>query len=150
MTLHHAYAGMGLNTLKNEIVIKSANEEIRKAKEFVLEQLRHVSILEKDRSNIAFCVAEAVTNAIKHGNKSDSSKKVKIEIETDMNQVCVIVHDEGKGFDISSIPDPTEEDNLTNPSGRGVFFIKKLMTSVEVMKDSVGASVKMIRLIKND
>jgi serine/threonine-protein kinase RsbW len=36
------------------------------------------------------------------------------------------VSDEGNGFDVNSIPDPTAPENIENLSGRGIFIIKKL------------------------
>jgi serine/threonine-protein kinase RsbW len=41
------------------------------------------------------------------------------------------VEDEGPGFDPATIPDPTEDENLEIPSGRGVMLIKAYMTEVE-------------------
>lgn len=145
MTLKNSCAKRGTDALRSEIVITSANEEIRTVKEFISEQLGYVSLSDKERSNISFSVTEAVTNAIKHGNNYDVAKKVTISIEANEMIVRVAVRDEGAGFDIESVPDPTESDNLTNPSGRGVFFIKAMMSTVETVKDETGFTLVMTR-----
>ncbi|MER3632266.1 MAG: hypothetical protein C4325_08950 [Blastocatellia bacterium] len=41
------------------------------------------------------------------------------------------VEDEGEGFDVSSIPDPLDPDNLFKASGRGVLFIFNIMDEVQ-------------------
>lgn len=145
MTLRPAYSNMGPDIVRSEIVIKSSNEDIRAAKEFISEQLGYVSLSDKDRSNISFSVTEAVTNAIKHGNNYDASKSVVISFEATDVAVRVSVRDQGPGFDIDSAPDPTEADKLMNPSGRGVFFIKSMMTSVETFQDKDGFTLIMTR-----
>jgi len=41
------------------------------------------------------------------------------------------VTDEGEGFDPGSVPDPTAEENIEIPSGRGIMLMRAYMTSVE-------------------
>jgi serine/threonine-protein kinase RsbW len=74
---------------------------------------------------------EAVTNAIRHGNRCDLSKKVRLSIEArEQRFLCFTVKDEGEGFDPTSIPDPTSPENIAEPNGRGVFLINKLADKV--------------------
>ena len=39
--------------------------------------------------------------------------------------------DEGEGFDVNSIPDPLDPQNLFKTSGRGVLFIYNIMDEVK-------------------
>ena len=43
----------------------------------------------------------------------------------------VSVHDEGPGFDPTSLPDPTDPANLARVSGRGLLLIQTFMDKVE-------------------
>ena len=43
------------------------------------------------------------------------------------------VADEGRGFNPEVIPDPTADENLTLPSGRGLAMIRAFMDEVEVI-----------------
>jgi serine/threonine-protein kinase RsbW len=41
------------------------------------------------------------------------------------------ITDEGDGFDPALVPDCTQEDRLTVPSGRGVMLMRSFMTRIE-------------------
>ncbi len=80
-------------------------------------------------------VREAVTNGMRHGNRMDPGKRLRIEIETRDSDgggpaVEVAVEDEGEGFDTAEVPDPLLEDNLLKDSGRGIFFMRQFMDGV--------------------
>lgn len=72
-----------------------------------------------------------IVNAIKHGNGFDPDKSVQISCEVDDERVLVIIEDQGEGFDPEDVPDPTAEENLERPSGRGIMLMRAFMTSVE-------------------
>ncbi|MFV0444336.1 MAG: ATP-binding protein [Planctomycetaceae bacterium] len=74
---------------------------------------------------------EGIVNAIKHGNGLDPDKKVMVECEVSEERVTVVIEDEGPGFDPGDVPDPTEEDNLEKPSGRGLMLMRAFMSRVE-------------------
>ena len=81
--------------------------------------------------NIMIAVTEAVNNAIKHGNSSDSHKSVSLSLHLNDNLLKFTVMDEGAGFDFDSLPDPTAPENLEKPGGRGIFLMKHLSDEVE-------------------
>jgi serine/threonine-protein kinase RsbW len=93
------------------------------------------------RINIPLACDEAITNAILHGNKNDPSKKVTVQVYVSHSRFKMRVRDEGEGFDLSKLKDPTEEENLLRSSGRGIYLIKNIMDSVE-FKDG-GRTVEM-------
>lgn len=82
------------------------------------------------RDKIPVTVDEAVTNAIKHGNKFQEDKKVYIDIHIDIDRIKIVVADEGPGFDVKSVPDPTDPTNFLKPSGRGILFMSIGMDEV--------------------
>jgi serine/threonine-protein kinase RsbW len=92
---------------------------------------------------IKIAVEEALVNAIKHGNKHDASKQVRIEAAIRPGQAEIVIEDQGSGFDRSSVPDPLAEENLEKPSGRGILLIESYMT--QVSWDMGGRRVKMIK-----
>lgn len=85
-----------------------------------------LSIEEDLYGNILIAVTEAVNNAIIHGNLSDISKYVHIEVIDTPTLFSFIISDEGMGFDYNSLPDPTAPENLEKEHGRGIFLIKNL------------------------
>ena len=76
--------------------------------------------------NILIAVLEGVTNCIIHGNKRNPLKLVHINIYSDEKVILFKISDEGAGFDLNAIPDPTKEENIENPHGRGIFLMKRL------------------------
>lgn len=85
-----------------------------------------LSIEEDLYGNILIAVTEAVNNSIIHGNLSDISKYVQIEVIDTPTLFSFIISDEGMGFDYNSLPDPTAPENLEKEHGRGIFLIKNL------------------------
>jgi serine/threonine-protein kinase RsbW len=83
------------------------------------------------RLNVPLACDEAITNAIVHGNCSRADKKVNIQIYVSPNRFRIRVRDEGEGFDIASVANPTQGEALLRPSGRGVYLMRSIMDSVE-------------------
>jgi serine/threonine-protein kinase RsbW len=107
-----------------------------------------MSFSEDDSSWIELAVHEAVINAITHGNKSADDKKVDVRFETEQNALVVVIRDYGMGFDPSKLPDPTSADNLLNPSGRGIFYMRTFMDEVDYFLHPDGGSVVRMKKYK--
>jgi len=82
----------------------------------------------RDVFHIQMAIEEAVVNAIEHGNKRDASKEVHILFVVNSDFAEMTVSDQGAGFDHQNVADPTEEERLDQPRGRGVLLIRELMT----------------------
>src|SRR5882724_8274102 len=64
-------------------------------------------------TDIEMALHEALVNAVMHGNGENSWKRVYVTCRCYMDgEVSITVRDEGKGFDSSTVPDPTSRDNL--------------------------------------
>lgn len=96
---------------------------------------------------IELAVNESTINAIQHGNSADPDKVVFLQISSDGDTLEVIVEDEGAGFDLDDIPDPTQAENLMKPGGRGILIIRAFMDKVEVTSREQGGS--RLRMVKN-
>jgi anti-sigma regulatory factor (Ser/Thr protein kinase) len=73
-----------------------------------------------------FVLDEAVENALKHANCFDPLKKITVSVKPYKFKVSITITDEGKGFHVDSLPDPTSEENIFKFNGRGVYIIKCL------------------------
>lgn len=111
--------------------IPSDTGEARKILDELLDQLGQCQWTEEDTFGIHLAVEEALMNAIKHGNQRDPSKQVHVEYRVSGQVVQIEVEDEGEGFDPDEVPDPTLEENLELPSGRGLMLMRTFMTRVE-------------------
>ena len=95
----------------------------------------------RDVFHIQMAIEEAVVNAIEHGNKRDPSKLVHVVFNVFDDLVTLSVTDQGQGFDHNNVADPTVEEHLDQPRGRGVMLIRELMT--EAKYNDKGNSVWM-------
>ncbi len=110
--------------------------------EYLQERVAKLGLIQPDRSNLFVALDEAFVNAVKHGNKNDPSKLLKITAELSSKEAAFTVEDEGEGFDVHEIPDPCDPANLFRTSGRGVLLIYNIMDEVEY--NAQGNRVKMI------
>jgi serine/threonine-protein kinase RsbW len=125
--------------LKNiSLKIKSERAEILKF-EKVLEEINGEFGLNQDRFiNLQIAISEALVNAIVHGNKENPEKFVCIDICYDKSMLTVKIKDEGEGFNLEEIPDPTNNNNLLKEHGRGIFIIKSLVDKFECCPSKKG------------
>jgi serine/threonine-protein kinase RsbW len=80
--------------------------------------------------NISVSVIEAVSNAIQHGNRNDVTKIVQLKYSKQNECITFSIIDEGSGFNIELVPDPTLPENIENIKGRGLFLIRHLADKV--------------------
>ena len=111
--------------------IESNPNNLITVEEFVNYFAKDIGIPETRMNGLMLSVTEATTNAIKHANKSDESKLVKINVNIVGRKVIISVKDEGIGFDPQKIPDPTEPENLLKDSGRGVYLMRFYMDDLK-------------------
>jgi serine/threonine-protein kinase RsbW len=85
---------------------------------------------EDDLFAIKLALEEALVNAVKHGNKLDPEKIVRIQYRVTHHRADITIEDQGPGFNPAELPDPTAEENLEMTSGRGILLMRAYMSSV--------------------
>jgi serine/threonine-protein kinase RsbW len=98
-------------------------------------------------TNVPLAVDEAISNAIKHGNRRDRRKRVEIEGQIDSQQLRIKVRDEGEGFERDPHHDPVDPSNLLAASGRGLFLIESVMDDVRYSQE--GRCIEMVKRTGN-
>jgi serine/threonine-protein kinase RsbW len=111
--------------------------------QYLLERVAKMGVISSEGSNLFVALDEAFVNAVKHGNKNDPSKLIRVGAELSPKEACFTVEDEGEGFDVQTIPDPRDPANLFKSSGRGVLLIYNIMDEVEY--NAQGNRVKMVK-----
>jgi serine/threonine-protein kinase RsbW len=111
--------------------------------QYLLARVAKLGLIAPERSNLFIALDEAFVNAVKHGNKNDPTKLVRVGAELSPKEACFTVEDEGEGFDVQTIPDPRDPANLFKSSGRGVLLIYNIMDEVEY--NAQGNRVKMVK-----
>jgi serine/threonine-protein kinase RsbW len=129
---------------RKSLIIKSKRSEIKRVEE-ILESLNSRLKMKKEKFiNFQIAASEALINAIVHGNKENEEKYVSVVFEFDEKQICLTIKDEGKGFDIDSLPDPTKEENLLKECGRGIFIMRSLVDDLDCKSCENGATLKLV------
>ena len=111
--------------------------------QYLLERVAKLGVIAPEKSNLFIALDEAFVNAVKHGNKNDPTKLVRVGAELSPKEACFTIEDEGQGFDVQTIPDPCDPANLFKSSGRGVLLIYNIMDEVEY--NAQGNRVKMVK-----
>jgi len=125
----------------NTIQIPSSLSHIYVIEDYIESIKKEHQINDSIYGNMHLAVVEAVTNAIVHGNQSNASKEVLFKSIRDAHKIKFIIKDQGSGFDITSVPDPTLPENIDKLNGRGVFLIQYLAD--EVTFEENGSIIKM-------
>jgi serine/threonine-protein kinase RsbW len=128
---------------KIEFEIPSAISLMNSILEYLMRRVEKVGIINPENSNLFIALDEAFVNAVKHGNKFDAAKNVRITAEVSATEARFTVEDEGEGFDVNAIPDPLDPVNLFKTSGRGVLLIHNIMD--EVRYNERGNRLEMIK-----
>ncbi len=129
---------------KAGIIIRSKRTEINKI-EKLLFKLNEVYNIEQEKFiNFSIAVSEALMNAIVHGNRESDEKRVFIDVYENDSTVEISIRDEGTGFDYTSIPDPTTDENLHKDHGRGLYIMKILTDGFDCSATESGTLVKLV------
>ena len=126
-----------------KIVINSDLDQARQLEEVMLSEVSEQGFSDAEVFAIKLALEEAFANAIKHGNCFDQTKKVQIEYNVDAQQACFSISDDGPGFEPCGVPDPTADENLEIPSGRGLMLMRAYMD--EVVYNETGNTVQLIK-----
>ena len=113
------------------MVIKSTVSATEKVCELIVPELEANNFSQDDIFAVHLALEEACVNAIKHGNKMNADKEIKIDYSVNPDGVEIFVTDEGDGFEPDSVPDPRCGKNLYKPDGRGLFLIRSYMDVVK-------------------
>lgn len=114
-----------------KISIPSLIENIKIIESFIDNARENFEINDDIYGNIMISVTECISNAIIHGNQHDKSKLVHLELFMEDELLRFVIEDEGSGFDLNELNDPTEPENIEKTGGRGIFLIKHLTDEVK-------------------
>ena len=135
------------------------------------DQMSQMRLVDKNGLiRVGTALIEVLVNAIEHGNLEVSSvlredpdhnayktlveqrrhqspyreRRVRLTARFSRREAVYVVRDEGPGFDVSSLPDPTDPSNLEKSSGRGLLLIRTFMD--EVRFNSTGNEITLRKL----
>ncbi|MEM8781647.1 MAG: ATP-binding protein [Planctomycetota bacterium] len=112
-------------------VFPSRLENIPEVERAIVDDVTAAGFGEKQMFAIRLALAEVLANAVRHGNQLDPGKRVTAIWEVTPKQFTLSVEDEGDGFNPDDVPDPTLEENLLRPGGRGVMLMQAYLSDVQ-------------------
>jgi serine/threonine-protein kinase RsbW len=127
--------------MRKDLNIPSEVDNLRLVEKAIDELSMELDLSDEVYGNVLVATMEATNNAIVHGNLSDPSKEVKIEILFEKKELMVHIEDQGHGFDYATVPDPTAPGNLEKINGRGIFLMERL--SDEILYLEAGRIVEL-------
>jgi anti-sigma regulatory factor (Ser/Thr protein kinase) len=128
---------------------------------------------ETARVQVAIALEEALLNALYHGNLELTSeeledlrsnllrtngidpiterrqqprfrdRRIHVSVSVSRDEARFVIRDEGPGFDLAQVPDPTDPANLTRESGRGLVLMRMFMD--EVSRNTTGNEVCLVK-----
>ena len=125
------------------IVIESTPSTIVGVCERILSELEANHFSQEDIFAVHLALQEAFLNALKHGNKMNAGKEIKIDYLLGSDRIEISMMDEGNGFDPNSVPDPRLGKNLYKTEGRGLLLMRSYMDVVKF--NERGNRVHMVR-----
>jgi len=128
-----------------ELTIASTLQAAKQPEQVIIERLRACGFGKEATFAVKLALEEALTNAVKHGNRNDPEKRVTVRFSIDEGKSVIFVRDEGPGFEPQRVPDPTEPGRLSIPSGRGIMLIRAYMDEVRF-----GMNGREVCLIKHN
>lgn len=124
----------------------STLESVDLAEAEVIRIAGEIGFGEDDVFQIGMAVREGMVNAVVHGNRYSEEKRVRLTVTSEPGRLVIRIEDEGEGFDLKSVPDPTAEENLLRQSGRGLLLIRSFVDEVrtEALRNH-GTALELIK-----
>ncbi len=97
----------------------------------IVQLMERFSYSGRDVFAVRLSFEEGLANAIKHGNQLDESKLVRVSCRIDGTKIRVEIQDQGAGFEPDEVPDPTQEEYIERPTGRGLLLMRVYMNLCE-------------------
>ncbi len=158
-----------LAQMECDFVLDNNPEHIAPVIGFLDEVVKRLTVPDPtERMRIGVALQEALMNAMVHGNlevgpdNGEESgqpiaelietrrqqqpylpRRVRLLFKANSKQASFVVRDEGRGFDPSILPDPTDPANLERPNGRGLLLIRTFMDTI--YHNDVGNEITMIK-----
>jgi serine/threonine-protein kinase RsbW len=139
-----------VDTLTEEHVFDSTLESVDAAEAIVLKEAKELGFDEDEEHKIGISVRECMVNAVVHGNRYNSRKKVHLVVTRSPVELEIRIADEGDHFDVSQLPDPLADENLLRHSGRGILLMQAFMDEFQIRpRQPKGTEVRLVkRLVK--
>ncbi len=127
-----------------ELVVKNDLVSAKRPEELILAEVEECGYCESAAFAIKLALEEAMTNAVRHGNGNDPNKRIFVRYHVTADRTEIEIRDEGNGFQVETVPDPTEPENIDRPNGRGIMLMRAYLDEVDYQPP--GNRVRLVKL----
>lgn len=118
--------------MSGRVSLANNRDEIAALQDLVIERAEDLGYSKGAVFALRLAIEEALANAFRHGHRDlPPETPVEIEYELSDERIHVTVEDKGPGFTPATVPDPTLDENLETPGGRGLVLMRAYMTKIE-------------------
>ena len=121
-------------------LLASNLESVDSAEALVVDAAAALGLDEDARMDLGLAIREAMVNAVAHGNQYSPDKQVRLILERRSDADKVTIIDQGEGFDLNRVPDPTQGENLMRESGRGLLLMQAFVDEFSVKRTATGGA----------
>jgi len=131
-----------------EIIVPNDLVSAKRPEEVILAEVSQCGYDESATFAIKLALEEAMTNAVRHGNRSDPTKRILVKYTVTIERTEIVIRDEGPGFQPDSVPDPTLPENIDRPNGRGIMLMRAYLDEVEYCDG--GRAVRLVKFNRGE
>ena len=129
-----------------ELMLASTLKSVERAEALAHDVCRRAGFDEEDQHRIEMAVHETMINAVRHGNKEDAKKRVRLAFRIYPDRLEIRIRDQGPGFEPAQVPSPTQAGSLLKTSGRGIFLARAFVDEFRVKKiEGAGMEVTLVK-----
>ena len=129
-----------------ELIIPSDFKFLGAVDAAVQDLAREFACAQRWIDDFSTALVEACTNAIEHGNKYATDKKVRIIVEMNGHKIVSRVHDEGEGFDFERFVSEAPTPDPLSERGRGIMIMKAFTDELSyTLDDKYGLCVQLTK-----
>jgi len=132
----------------SKITFDANFDNLDEIRDFVGEMARQVGFSDKEIYSIQLAADEASSNIIEHAYAGVNDGKIEIECNVFDGGIKIVMHDRGKSFNPSSVPEPNVKADLSERKigGLGMYLMRKLMD--EVTYESSAENGNVLTMVK--
>ena len=130
-----------------ELTVASDLSNLARIADFVLQAAVGLGLNERQAYEVQMATDEACTNIIEHAYGLGVAGEIAIQCTLEGDDVVVTIRDRGRPFDPSEVAEPDTTCSLEERQigGLGLYFMRKLMDSVEFTCRPEGNTLRMVR-----
>lgn len=132
----------------SKITFDANFDNLDEIREFVGEAAQQVGFSDREIYAIQLAADEASSNIIEHAYTGMQGGKIEIECNVFEGGIKIVMRDQGKSFNPSSVPEPNVNADLSDRKigGLGMYLMRKLMD--EVSYESSAETGNILTMVK--